>query len=61
MNYEKLESFLADIGAGTALALINNLPILLLNLAIVFGRIALEILIHRRNSRKNEKKNKDKG
>jgi len=53
MNFEKVESFLADIGAGTALALINDWGILLVNFLIVFGRIAVEILIHKRKSRKD--------
>jgi len=60
MNYEKIESFMADIGAGTALALINDWGILLVNFAIVFGRIAVEILIHRRKNRKDVLGKKEK-
>lgn len=55
-NVEKfhlqIEKVSADIGAGTALALVNDWGILIVNLAIVFGRVLVEIMIHRRKERK---------
>ncbi len=49
-----MRQFLADLGAGTSLALINDWDLLLANVGIILVRVILELIILRKKKSDGE-------